>query len=397
MLVFSRVLWGDRRVGLGLCGRALLPSEKTLARGCRAHYDWPPDTTSGQQVWVQERAMNKIRGGFILPSAVYTVPRSEIHSYVRVDKAPIAGDLAYGRMEYLGQHSSLENKQGRIHTVNDGARAIFVFGNRYAPDFYEAVVPDEFPETIDLIARSGMIGTVRCKNASVKDPTRVRLDGYVCDGDERVLNTRDFCRLKPKATEKRPDRAKMILSIGTSMNSGKSMTAAACCWALRATGHNVRACKVTGTASLKDILLMEDNGAHPVGDFTYLGYPSTYLLDEADLVGIFDTLDLKYANSPKNYWVVEFADGILQRETAMLLRSESVRSRVHRVIFSACDALGAIGGLALLEERFGIRPHAVSGVCSSSPLGIRELQGFSDLPIVDNMRRNAEQITSIVA
>ena len=70
-------------------------------------------------------------------------------------------------------------------------------------------------------------------------------------------------------------------------------------------GHTVRAAKITGTASLKDILLMEDNGASPVADFTYLGYPSTYMLDEPDLLHIFDTLDLKYANSPKNFWVVD--------------------------------------------------------------------------------------------
>jgi len=64
------------------------------------------------------------------------------------------------------------------------------------------------------------------------------------------------------------------------MNSGKSLTAAAICWALSAMGHKVRGCKVTGTASLKDILHMEDAGASPVADFTYFGYPSTFLLEQ---------------------------------------------------------------------------------------------------------------------
>lgn len=38
------------------------------------------------------------------------------------------------------------------------------------------------------------------------------------------------------------------------MNAGKSTTAVAICWALTVMGHKVRASKVTGTASLKEIL-----------------------------------------------------------------------------------------------------------------------------------------------
>jgi len=340
--------------------------------------------------------MRKVKRGFILPSAAYTIARNQVQWCRRMDRPPQPGDLAYGRIAYLGQHSSLENKQGRIHVVNDGTHAVFVFGSRYAPDYFEGFVPPEFPDELDLLSRSGMIGTVECKNARVKDPTRVSLEGYVCDAEGEVLNTRAFCRINPKATEKQADRARMVLSIGSSMNSGKSMTAAACCWALTSLGHQVRACKVTGTASLKDILLMEDNGARPVADFSYLGYPSTYLLDEPDLLRIFNSLDLRYANSPRNYWVVEFADGLLQRETAMLLRAEDVRSRIHRLMFSAHDAFAAIGGLDVLADRFGLTPHAISGVCSSSPLGIRELQECTDLPIFNNVKRDLNQLASLL-
>jgi hypothetical protein len=180
------------------------------------------------------------------------------------------------------------------------------------------------------------------------------------------------------------------------MNCGKSLTAAACCWALSTMGHGVRASKVTGTASLKDILLMEDNGASPVADFTFLGYPSTYMLSEEELLHIFNSLDLKYANSPRRYWVVEFADGILQRETAMLLRSWDVRSRIHRHIFDARDAFGAIGGLDILRKDFDLVPDAISGFCSSSPLGVRELREHTDLPIFDSAHRDLKQLASVL-
>lgn len=334
--------------------------------------------------------------GYILPSAAFTINRRRVRHYIALDRKPQVGDLLYGQMRRIGQHSSLENREGRIHAIREGSKAVFVLGNRYAPDYYEGTVPEELPQELDLLARSGIVGVAHCKNSNIKDPSKVKVLGYVCDRDGSVLNTRDFSLIRPKRDTKKPHRAKMILVVGTSMNSGKSMTAAAACWALNAMGHVVRGSKVTGTASLKDILHMEDAGARPVADFTYLGHPSTYLLPEDELLQVFDYLDLKYANDPKNYWVVEIADGILQRETAMLLAAETVRSRIHRLVFCAGDAFGAIGGLRVLHDRFGLTPDAISGVCSSSPLSVRELRGFTDVPVFNNIQRDLRQLSEIL-
>ena len=326
----------------------------------------------------------KIGRGFIFPSAALTIKPSQIKYYRLFDKPPQAGDLIYGIIDCIGQHSSLENASGRIHMIHDGTKAIFVFGNRYAPDFYEGLVPSEMTDEVDLLARSGVVGVVKTKNSMIKDPTKVKISGYVCDEKGDVLNTRDFPLIKPRNTIKKEPRSRMILVCGTSMNSGKSMAAAACCWALTTIGYNVRASKVTGTASLKDILLMNDAGASRYADFTYLGYPSTYLLTKQELLGIFNQLDLKYANNPKNFWVVELADGVIQRETAMLLGSPEVVSRIHRLIFCANDAFGAIGGLRTLKEKFNLIPDAISGICSSSPLHTRELSEFTNIPVFNS-------------
>jgi hypothetical protein len=48
-------------------------------------------------------------------------------------------------------------------------------------------------------------------------------------------------------------RSKLILCVGTAMNSGKTHAAAASCYALSSMGKSVRAAKITGVASLKDI------------------------------------------------------------------------------------------------------------------------------------------------
>lgn len=340
--------------------------------------------------------MKRINPGFILPSAALTIKTTQVKFYQYLDKQPEPGDVVYGLVSRIGEHSTLENKSGRIHIIHNGTKAVFVYGNRYAPDYYEGVVPDQLNHEADLLARSGMIGEVRTKNAIRKDPTKIKILGYVCDEAGNVLNTRDFPQIVPKNSVKKYPRARMILVCGTSMNSGKSMAAAACCRSLTAMGHKVKAAKVTGTASLKDILHMNDAGARSYADFTYLGYPSTYMLSHKEALHVFNSLDLKYGNNPRNFWVVEFADGIIQRETAMLLRSPEVTARIHKFIFCAGDAFGAIGGLNLLKEQFGLVPDALSGVCSSSPLHIRELSEFTHIPVFNSLNVDNKELGNIL-
>ena len=336
--------------------------------------------------------MKKIKKGIAFPSAAFSIKSKLLRYYRECNKAPEIGDVVYGRVESIGEHSSLENKSGRIHMIHNGSFGVFVFGSRYAPDCYEAYIPSIFNERVDLLARSGLIGKVKTKNSLRKDPTKIKILGYVCTEEGEIVNTISHNIIQPKNTIKKYPRAKLILVCGSSMNCGKSMAATACCWALSTLGYKVRASKVTGTASLKDILTMNDAGAEYYADFTYLGYPSTYQLDEKCLLKIFNSLDLKYANNAKNFWVVEFADGIIQRETSILLESEEVKSRIHKLIFCAADAFGAIGGLNILRNRFKLIPDAISGICSSSPLHIRELSFFTKIPVFNSVDADINQL-----
>lgn len=333
-----------------------------------------------------------------MPSAAFTVPRKAIKNYKPIDRAARIGDLIYAEVAEIGQHKSLENREGRIHTIHPGTRAVFVFGNRYAPDYYEGIIPDspEIP-SVDLLARSGLVGTVVAKSELVIAPTKLKPLGYICDGEGRTMNTRDFSLVDPRQKEKKKPRAKLILCIGTAMNAGKSAAATACVYALSVKQREVRASKVTGTASLKDILSMNDAGATHFSDFSYLGYPSTYLLEKEEVLDIFNKLDLKYANNKDNYWVVEFADGINQRETAMLLQAPEVRERIHKLIFCAGDSFGAIGGLQVLKDRFDLVPDAISGVCSSSPLHIRELSAYTDIPVFNSLKVEPDVLFEILS
>ncbi len=340
--------------------------------------------------------MHRIKPGFILPSAAFTINRRQVATVARVHQPPAIGDVMYGEVERLGLHTELENKSGRIHRINPGTRAVFVYGHRYAPDFYESTLPDDEVLHVDLVARSGVIGLVTERNSAVTDPTRIRLHGRVHDDAGQPLNTRNHPLIVPKGTTKAKRRARLILVAGTSMNSGKSQAAASICWALTAMGHDVRGSKVTGTASLQDILHMNDAGASVYNDFTHLGWPSTYRLTRDELLEIFNAIDLKFANNAKNYWIVELADGILQPETAELLGAREVQERIHRLVFCGRDAFGCLGGIGILEERFGLTPDAISGIVSGSPLLVREFAEYSDIPVFDSVDVDLQLISRLL-
>ena len=53
--------------------------------------------------------------------------------------SPRAGDLVLARVTRLGQHSRIELATGRRARLHIGDEVIVCYGNRYAPDQFEAV------------------------------------------------------------------------------------------------------------------------------------------------------------------------------------------------------------------------------------------------------------------
>lgn len=352
---------------------------------------------------IDDHLPGRVRRGFIVPSAAAVVASSSVRGFVAPSGRPRVGDVIYGRIESLGQHRELENRSGRIHRLDQGLEAVFVYGNRYATDAYEALVPDRHQPVVDLVARSGVIGEVRTSSRLVAAPTRVRVLGRAVGDDNQPINTRRLGLDPPRNGRNGRNgrsggrRSPLVLVVGTSMNAGKSTAAIAIARALISAGRKVRASKLTGTASLKEILHMPDAGATNCHDFTSLGWPSTYLLDQAEVLGIFDWLDCRFANNPANHWVCEVADGVLQREVAILLDSAIVRSRLDRLVLCASDPCSALGGLRTLGERFGLEVDAVSELVGSSPLGRRELEQETDVPVFDSIAPDLGRLVRMLA
>lgn len=309
------------------------------------------------------------------PYTTHLVPASACFGYTEPVNPPRIGDLLVAEVISLGKHSTIESTTGQIINIFPGDIFIGAFGNRYATDQYEGYVPAQWPETCDLLSIGGVCGEVVSAHSSMAAPTRLRVLGALCRADSRPLNLRSFALTAPVM----PSSGQTILVVGTAMNSGKTTTVGTLVRALHRAGFRVAAAKLTGTAAGKDGRYFMSCGASPVFDFTTCGFPSTYLLSEAELLGIchdlFNWLD---ATAP-DFSVIEIADGIFQRETRMLLNSTLLRDRVDHLFFAANDSLGAVCGVQTLQAE-GWPVRAVTGVVTASPLCMREVESVINVP-----------------
>lgn len=294
---------------------------------------------------------------------------------------PRAGDLVLARVVEIGQHPRLELGNGRRAVLFLDDEVVVAYGNRYAPDQYQAGVPADLGPC-ELVAAGGVAGQVEAVHSSIKPATALEPVGLIGDASGRPLNVRHGAHLTAAPAPRSANRPVTIAVVGAAMNSGKTTTAAHLVRGLRDAGLRVGAAKTTGTGAGGDVWLLLDAGAFPVYDFTSAGLPSTYRVGTPEVRRVFAALTDQLAADGCEVAVVEVADGVFQAETAALIDEPVFRQRVDAVLFAACDALGATAGLAWLRGH-GIEPEALSGLLSSSPLASREAQAATGRQIWD--------------
>lgn len=306
------------------------------------------------------------------------VPRRRVHGLSTTGR-PCAGDVVVARVMEIGQHKRLESVEGRKQMLFPGDEILLTYANRYAPAQYEAVVPDELGPC-DLVAAGGVAATALSWHVDFDEPTRIDVIGFATDAAGSRINLADH-RL-PAPTAPTPHRPYTVIVAGTSMDSGKTTTAAGLIRGLVHSGFTVGAAKVTGTGAGGDGWLMTDAGASPVLDFTAVGMASTYLAGLEGAVDSLLTLHHSLASAGVDVAVIEVADGLYQQETRALLESPQLAAVVDGVVFAAGDAAGAVCGVAQLRE-MGLPVVAVSGLLTASPLATREARAALDLPVLD--------------
>lgn len=300
------------------------------------------------------------------------------------DHMPVAGDVAIFEVVHIGSLNAIQDYQGRNCYVFEGDKIMLAFGNRYASNQFEGYVPEEHLEEYDLIGKGGVVGVAVSMyfKLEIKGPTKLKLIGYAVDKKGKVINTTYHHRQPLKFNPKKIRGFKTILSLGSSMDSGKTTTAAYLCRGLKTNGYRVAYIKLTGTVFNKDRMLAYDCGADIVSDFSELGFPSTYLCSIDQLMDLYEGLLSDVATANPEYVVIEVADGLYQQETSMLLNHSQFTETIDHVILSCCDSLAVNTGVQLLSNTFGDRLFAVGGLFTGSPLMVAEVEKLCSIPIL---------------
>ncbi len=270
--------------------------------------------------------------------------------------------------------------------VKRGDLLLGCLSNRYATHVLEGAVP-KYLERGDVLYRlepGGAIGIIKsCRKGFPK--TELEFQGFL-SREGRTLNIMDFS-IKKRGIKTSP---KLIISIGVDMNSGKTTAAAMLVRGLVETGCKVGAAKITGIGNTKDVKFFKKSGAFRVYSIIDAGCPSTMDLSIKGLEDIFLKIFSNLAAEGPDFIVLEIADSILQRETAMLLKSRVIRKFHPRFVLSCNDALGAYGSGIILKRRYKIVPVLISGLGAITDLGRKEIEGITGIKALDSIAQYRE-------
>lgn len=298
-------------------------------------------------------------------------------SLLREPYVPAVGDVVLASIEELGHHRRVELVDGRRAFIAPGDLVVLAYGNRYAPDQFEGLVPDNLANCA-MVAAGGMAAMATAQHDRMRDATQIKPLGVLADENGRALNLSEYSLPKVRSDKPWPP---IFVACGTSMNSGKTHTACSLVRGLTAMGCNVGAVKLTGTGAGGDLWRMRDSGARHILDFTDAGMPSTYLVHPQTLIERSQLLLETLVAKGVDVIVAEIADGVSHPETCALLQSQLIRSRADGVFFAAVDALGGYAGSNWLQEQ-KLPVLGISGTVTRSPLAIRELKTLVSIDVI---------------
>ncbi|HKA58105.1 MAG TPA: hypothetical protein VKD28_05785 [Gemmatimonadales bacterium] len=308
------------------------------------------------------------------------VPQDAVSVILPPEGRPVAGDLVLARVDAIGHHATLQLANGRRRQLYPGTEVVAAYGNRYAPNQFEAEVPTSMAPC-HLVASGGIAARARSWHEKIaRGPTGITPIGLLADADANRINLRNFT-LDP-VVPSREYQPTTIAVVGTSMDSGKTTTCLHLVRGLIAGGLRVGYAKVTGTGACGDYYALRDAGADPVLDFTDVGRPSTYLLSLEEVEHTMVSLVNHVTHSGVDAMVLEIADGVLQRETAELLSGSTFPQLVGGIVLAAQDSMGALAGFHWLRER-RTPVLAVSGLLTAAPLQVVETRQATGMPVYD--------------
>ena len=319
------------------------------------------------------------------------VDTDDIHGMTQDLAHAVSGDLVLGQITAIGQHQKVQLASGRYAESYVGDYVVMTVGDRYAPDQFEGVAELD-PLGCDMIAGGGVLGRVINAHGKMASPTRIKPLGLLADADGDVVNIAAY----GLPAQIIPDDITVIGVFGASMNAGKTTASASLAHGLKRAGYRVTGVKATGTGAFGDFNAFRDAGV-PVMDFTDAGMATTYKMPMERIEAGFETLVGTAAHQGAEIVVVEIADGVFQDETAAILLGSRIKDRLNGVLFAAPDALGAVGGTAILRAH-KLEPFAISGMVTLSPLAKQEAERVTSVPLISRGElRDPKKVAAVTA
>lgn len=310
------------------------------------------------------------------------VKNYRVSSYLNKKHIPKAGDVAIFKVLDIGKHKAIQNSEGKNSYIFPGDYIMATFGNRYATNQFEGYVPKKIHNQYQILGQGGCIGVLKSTHAKFDliGATQLKLVGYAVHKSGKIINTKYLNEQEEKFRPNNYIKPQIILSVGSSMDSGKTTSAAYLCRGLKNAGKKVAFVKLTGTVFSKDKRFVKDCGAHIAVDFSNIGFPSTYMCSLSELLNLYQKLLSKVSKINPDYIVMEIADGLLQRETNLLLNHKPFTQTIDHIMLSCGDSLGVLSGLNYLNE-IEFKPFGICGLINASPLLVDEVTKTIDIPV----------------
>ena len=336
---------------------------------------------------------NKLKKSIICRNVTST----SINKDIKRTHIPKAGDVAIFRVKEIGKHTRIQSTTGNNKYILPGDLIMAAFGNRYATEQMEGFIPTKYHKTYHILGQGGAIGIL--KNMHVKfelvGPTSLSLVGYIVHENGDVVNTKYLSTEITTKSIQVNSNPKIILSLGTSMDSGKTTSAAFLARGLKLARKKAAYIKLTGTVFTKDKNMVRDYGATVSVDFSNFGFPSTYMCSTTELLDLYQNLINFVSSSNPDYIIVEIADGLLQRETHALIHNKLFMNNVSGALFSSLDSMSGIAGAKLLSE-LGCPIIGVTGLFTISPLLVNEVRQKSNYPVLTGEDLMSKEIINTV-
>jgi len=305
--------------------------------------------------------------------------------------------LAVEVLEDKSIYNELELPSGRMSKLKKGDIIAVALGNRMALQGFVGHLPTSLDvgDVIHLLNFGGVAGV--CTSANVQEvgePLRVRVLGGI-ERKGRQANISDASKFKP--LDVMDNDIPLIITTGTSMDSGKTTVAIEITKTLTRIGMHLAGAKLTGVGAQRDLFKMYDYGIQEGVSFVDCGITSTAKMPDAQMVSVAKGAIQHLSKSKPDAIIVEFGDGLMGKYgVKAILQDKQIQDNVRLHIGCARDPVGALG-LARECADIGLPIDVMSGPVTDNQVGQDILRENLGILTYNAFKPNNEWLDLVIA